>query len=237
MKKVLIILPTYNEAANIEKLINKIIKLGCEVLVVDDNSPDKTFEIVENLKTQFKNINLIKRSGKLGLGSAYREGFKWALENNFLFIVEMDADFSHSLEDLEKMLSYRSKYDVIIGSRYTDEGKIEGWSKKRYYLSLVANKVVRLLAFTKVNELTGGFRIYTADALKKIDAINTKNNGYAFQIEMTINSIIKGLSIKEVPITFRERSGGISKMNKFIIVEAIFYLMKIPFIRFVGIFR
>ena len=237
MKKVLIILPTYNEATNIEKIINKIIKLGCEVLVVDDNSPDKTFEIVENLKTQYKNINLIKRSGKLGLGSAYREGFKWALENNFLFIVEMDADFSHSVEDLEKMLSYRSKHDVIIGSRYTPEGKIEGWSKKRYYLSLIANKVVRLLAFTKVNELTGGFRIYTADALKKIDAVNTKNNGYAFQIEMTINSIIKGLSIKEVPITFRERSGGVSKMNKFIIVEAIFYLMKIPFIRFFGIFR
>jgi len=237
MKKVLIILPTYNEATNIEKIINKIIKLGCEVLVVDDNSPDKTFEIVENLKTQYKNINLIKRSGKLGLGSAYREGFKWALENNFLFIVEMDADFSHSVEDLEKMLSYRSKHDVIIGSRYTPEGKIEGWSKKRYYLSLIANKVVRLLAFTKVNELTGGFRIYTADALKKIDAVNTKNNGYAFQIEMTINSIIKGLSIKEVPITFRERSGGVSKMNKFIIVEAIFYLMKIPFIRFIGNFR
>lgn len=237
MKKVLIILPTYNEATNIEKIINKIIKLGCEVLVVDDNSPDKTFEIVENLKNQYKNINLIKRSGKLGLGSAYREGFRWALENNFLFIVEMDADFSHSVEDLGEMLSYRSKYDVIIGSRYTPEGKIEGWSKKRYYLSLVANKLVRLLAFTKVNELTGGFRIYTADALKKIDAINTKNNGYAFQIEMTINSIIKGLSIKEVPITFRERSGGISKMNKFIIVEAIFYLMKIPFIRFFGIFR
>jgi len=237
MKKVLIILPTYNEATNIEKIINKIIKLGCEVLVVDDNSPDKTFEIVENLKTQYKNINLIKRSGKLGLGSAYREGFRWALENNFLFIVEMDADFSHSVEDLEKMLSYRSKHDVIIGSRYTPEGKIEGWSKKRYYLSLIANKVVRLLAFTKVNELTGGFRIYTADALKKIDAVNTKNNGYAFQIEMTINSIIKGLSIKEVPITFRERSGGVSKMNKFIIVEAIFYLMKIPFIRFIGNFR
>jgi len=236
MKKVLIILPTYNEATNIEKIINKIIKLDCEVLVVDDNSPDKTYEIVENLKTQYKNINLIKRSGKLGLGSAYREGFKWALENNFLFIVEMDADFSHSVKDLEKMLSYRSKYDVIIGSRYTHEGKIEGWSKKRYYLSLVANKVVRLIAFTKVNELTGGFRIYTADALKKIDAINTKNNGYAFQIEMTINSIIKGLSIKEVPITFRERSGGVSKMNKFIVFEAIFYLMKIPFIRFFGIF-
>jgi len=237
MKKVLIILPTYNEATNIEKIINKIIKLGCEVLVVDDNSPDKTFEIVENLKNQYKNINLIKRSGKLGLGSAYREGFRWALENNFLFIVEMDADFSHFVEDLEKMLSYRSKHDVIIGSRYTPEGKIEGWSKKRYYLSLIANKVVRLLAFTKVNELTGGFRIYTADALKKIDAVNTKNNGYAFQIEMTINSIIKGLSIKEVPITFRERSGGVSKMNKFIIVEAIFYLMKIPFIRFIGNFR
>jgi dolichol-phosphate mannosyltransferase len=237
MDKVLVILPTYNEAENIAQILKEVSSLSCDVLVIDDNSPDKTFNIVKDLQTQNKKIHLIKRSAKLGLGSAYREGFEWAINNNYSYVVEMDADFSHSVSDLEKMLQLRKSFGLVIGSRYVKGGRIEGWSNKRYYLSYFANKIIKILAFTRVNDLTGGFRIYGVDTLKVIKASSTKSEGYAFQVEMTINSIIKGILIKEIPITFRERREGKSKMDNSIIFEAILFLVKIPLKRLSNFFN
>ena len=168
MKDVLVVIPTYNEKDNIIKLISEIIKLDLSVLVVDDNSPDQTADVINSFFENNKKVNVLKRKQKLGLGSAYRDGFNWGIINNFNYLVEMDADFSHQVDDLKKLLEKKSHNSLIIGSRYIPGGNIVGWSKRRETLSKYANRFVKFLSSSKINDSTSGFRVYSKEALEKI---------------------------------------------------------------------
>lgn len=223
---VLVITPTYNEAKNIEKFIENIQKLNLDLLVIDDNSPDGTADIVKKFSSNFNSINLIVRDKKLGLGSAYRKGFKWAEENNYKYVVEMDADFSHQFSDLQNLLNQRRPNRLVIGSRYIPGGKTEGWSLYRKSLSKYANLFSRILKQTDIKDMTSGFRVYSINALENSNYSQSKSDGYAFQIEMALKCINSGVEVIEVPITFVERELGTSKMNYKIIIEAIKYLFK-----------
>ncbi len=222
----MLVIPTYNEIENIEIFLNETSKLNISVLVVDDNSPDGTGNLVENLSKNSNKINLLQRGEKLGLGSAYRDGFKWGIENNFLYFVEMDADFSHRFEDLESILNVSTDNDVVIGSRYISGGGSLGWDTKRKILSKSANLISRILLKSKIHDMTSGFRCYSSASLKKIKYYNTQSDGYSFQIEMTMRSEVLKLKIREIPIIFSERRLGNSKMSKKIISEALFFLVK-----------
>ena len=216
----LVVIPTYNEAENILLLLSEILLLDVDVLVVDDNSPDGTQKLILEHDLFGKRVFILQRETKLGLGSAYREGFQWGIENKYHNMIQMDADFSHQVSDLKKLIDEKKDSDVVIGSRYVKSGKIEGWSNNRYLLSLFANKYSRFLTFSKIHDMTSGFRIYTLNALNEIDFKSTKSNGYAFQIEMTVLSLIANLNIVEIPITFNERREGNSKMSLGIVIEA-----------------
>ena len=221
----LVVIPTYNEIDNIEDFVNQIIKIDVDILIVDDNSPDGTGDLVQKLSENLSQVNLLKRSGKLGLGSAYRDGFKWGLNEGYKYLIEMDADFSHSFSDLNNILQNSKNFDVVIGSRYIPGGGSNGWDFKRKLLSSYANKLSKVLLRSKINDMTSGFRSYSSEALNEINYFSTKSDGYSFQIEMTIRSIEKKLSIKEVPIIFTERSLGNSKMSKKIVYEAFLFLL------------
>ena len=221
----LVVIPTYNEIDNIKDFVNQIIKINVEILIVDDNSPDGTGDLVQKLSENLSQVNLLKRSGKLGLGSAYRDGFKWGLNEGYKYLIEMDADFSHSFSDLNNILQNSKNFDVVIGSRYIPGGGSNGWDFKRKLLSSYANKLSKVLLRSKINDMTSGFRSYSSEALNEINYFSTKSDGYSFQIEMTIRSIEKKLSIKEVPIIFTERSLGNSKMSKKIVYEAFLFLL------------
>ena len=223
---VLVITPTYNEAKNIEKFIENIQKLNLDLLVIDDNSPDGTADIVKKFSSNFNSINLIVRDKKLGLGSAYRKGFKWAEENNYKYVVEMDADFSHQFSDLQNLLDQRKPNRLVIGSRYIPGGKTEGWSLYRKALSKYANLFSRIFKQTDIKDMTSGFRVYSINALENSNYSQSKSDGYAFQIEMALKCINSGVEVIEVPITFVERELGTSKMNYQIVIEAIKYLFK-----------
>ncbi len=218
--KNLVVIPTYNEADNILLLLSEVLLLDVDVLVVDDNSPDGTQKLILEHDLFGKRIFILQRETKLGLGSAYREGFQWGIENKYHNMIQMDADFSHQVSDLKKLIDEKKDSDVVIGSRYIKSGKIDGWSNNRYLLSLFANKYSRFLTFSKIHDMTSGFRIYTLNALNQIDFKSTKSNGYAFQIEMTVLSLIAKLNSVEIPITFNERREGSSKMSLGIVVEA-----------------
>ena len=223
--KRLIIVPTYNESMNAPVLIKRIFKHIPEtsILVIDDGSPDGTAEIVESLQREYSDLHLLKRSEKSGLGSAYRAGFAWGLERGYNEMVEMDADMSHRVRDLAKMIEVkkaRPETSLVIGSRWMKDGKTENWSKARELLSRTANLYVRFMLGMGVKDSTAGFRIYSADILRKIDLTAIKSEGYSFQIEMTRAVYRNGGSIVEVPITFREREQGVSKMSKKIVREA-----------------
>ena len=222
----LVIIPTYNEIDNIEEFIIQISNFDVSVLIVDDNSPDGTGKVVEDITKKNKKINLMKRNEKLGLGSAYRDGFKWGLDKGYSYLLEMDADFSHRFEDLVKILEASSSADMIIGSRYIEEGGSIGWDIRRKMLSSFANKLSKFLLKTKINDMTSGFRCYSNKALSEINFATTKSDGYAFQVEMSARAVQKQLSIKEVPIIFNERRLGNSKMSKKIVYEAFLYLVK-----------
>jgi len=170
----LIIVPTYNEIENISEFINQVTKLDISLLVVDDNSPDGTGTYVENIMKSIPNIFIFKRESKLGLGSAYREGFQWGISNGFSYFIEMDADFSHSFIDLKKILSYSENSDVVIGSRYVSGGGSTGWDKRRKLLSATANKISQLLLRSSIYDMTSGFRCYSKNSLEKINYSNTK---------------------------------------------------------------
>ena len=222
----LVVIPTYNEIDNIEEFIIQISNFDVSVLIVDDNSPDGTGKVVEDITKINKKINLMKRNEKLGLGSAYRDGFKWGLDKGYSYLLEMDADFSHRFEDLVKILEASSSADMIIGSRYIEEGGSIGWDTRRKMLSSFANKLSKFLLKTKINDMTSGFRCYSNKALSEISYATTKSDGYAFQVEMSARAVQKQLSIKEVPIIFNERRLGNSKMSKKIVYEAFLYLVK-----------
>ena len=222
----LVVIPTYNEIDNIEEFIIQISNFDVSVLIVDDNSPDGTGKVVDDITKINKKINLMKRNEKLGLGSAYRDGFKWGLDKGYSYLLEMDADFSHRFEDLVKILEASSSADMIIGSRYIEEGGSIGWDTRRKMLSSFANKLSKFLLKTKINDMTSGFRCYSNKALSEINFATTKSDGYAFQVEMSARAVQKQLSIKEVPIIFNERRLGNSKMSKKIVYEAFLYLVK-----------
>ena len=221
----LVVIPTYNEIDNIEEFIKKITEIDVSILVVDDNSPDGTGDFVQQISENIEQVNLLKRSGKLGLGSAYRDGFKWGINNGYKYFIEMDADFSHRFEDLEIILKNSKDFDVVIGSRYIPGGGSIGWDLKRKLLSSYANKLSKVLLRSKINDMTSGFRSYSNKSLLEIDYFSTKSDGYSFQIEMTIRCLEKKLNIKEVPIIFNERSLGNSKMSKKIVYEAFLFLL------------
>ena len=232
INKSIIIIPTYNESENIELIINKIINIdeSNDVLVVDDNSPDGTFEIVEKQKNIHNNrVFIIKRDKKSGLGSAYKAGFKWALENNYSYIFEMDADMSHDPDEIKnlKIQLIQNKYDVVIGSRYIEGVSVVNWPLSRIFLSYFANLYVRVITSMPIKDATSGFVGYTKNALSSIELSEIKFNGYAFQIEMKFKLWKKNFKLKEHQIIFVNRKLGKSKMNHSIILEAIFGVIKL----------
>ena len=232
INKSLIIIPTYNESENIELIINKIINVdnSNDILVVDDNSPDGTFNIVENLKDiHDKRVFLIKREKKLGLGSAYKAGFKWALDNNYSYIFEMDADMSHDPNEIKnfKVELIQNKFDVVVGSRYLDGVSVVNWPLSRIFLSYFANLYVRMITGMPIKDATSGFVGYNNKALGSLELEEIKFNGYAFQIEMKFKLWKKNFKLKEHQIIFVNRKLGNSKMNQNIILEAIFGVIKL----------
>ena len=225
--KHLIIIPTYNEAENAPILIRRLLKHipNSEILVIDDGSPDGTAQIVENLQREFASLHILKRPQKSGLGSAYRTGFAWGIDRGYSELVEIDADMSHRVRDLAIMIRVKEQNpttSLVIGSRWTKGGATINWPKSRELLSRTANLYVRFMLGLGVKDATAGFRIYSTDVLRKIDLASIKSEGYSFQIEMTRAVRRLGGSIIEVPITFREREQGVSKMSKKIVREAMF---------------
>lgn len=219
----LVILPTYNEAENVEKIIPKLLKHDVDILFIDDASQDKTAEKIRNWMNQSERINLIERPKKLGLGTAYVTGFKWALKRHYEYIFEMDADLSHDPAEIPNFIKKCNEgYDLVIGSRYT-RGTISvvGWDFKRLLLSKLANKyATTILGLGFLTDVTSGYRCYRKGVLESIDLDNIKSNGYAFQIEMVYRAYKMGFKITEIPIIFYERNSGSSKMSKKIVREA-----------------
>jgi len=227
--KAIVIVPTYNEAENIANLIDKIFSVdsNLNILVVDDNSPDGTAEIVKRISEKDPRVHLIQRPGKLGLGTAYIEGFKYALANGYEAIFEMDADFSHNPEDIPRFLDALEDADLVIGSRYLTGVNVINWPLRRLMLSYFANLYTRIITGMPVRDATGGYKCFRAEALKQIDLDKIKTNGYGFQIEMNFRFWAKGFRVKEIPIVFVDRRNGVSKMNKKIILEAVFLVWKL----------
>ena len=226
MQNRLIIVPTFNELANAPILIERIFKHipDAHILIIDDGSPDKTGEKIKELQSKYSaTLFLLERARKSGLGSAYRTGFAWGLERGYEELIEMDADLSHRVRDLKKMIDAKElkpNTDLVIGSRWMPGGKTENWSKSRELLSRAANLYVRAMLGMGVKDSTAGFRIYSSSILKKLNLDAIKSEGYSFQIEMTRAVHKLGGKIIEVPITFRERENGVSKMSKNIVREA-----------------
>ena len=223
--KRLIIIPTYNELANAPILIERIFKHipDAYILIIDDGSPDNTGEKIRELQKRYPGLFLLERASKSGLGSAYRTGFAWGLERGYEELIEMDADLSHRVRDLRKMIDTKElkpNTDLVIGSRWMPGGKTENWSKSRELLSRAANLYVRAMLGMGVKDSTAGFRIYSSLILKKLNLEAIMSEGYSFQIEMTRAVHKLGGKIIEVPITFRERENGVSKMSKNIVREA-----------------
>lgn len=227
MPSALVVIPTYNEIDNIEKLLKNIFSLQrvFHVLVVDDNSPDLTAAKVQELQSSYpKKLFLLERSGKLGLGSAYIAGFKWALEKDYEYIFEMDADFSHNPNDLMRLYNACDKggADMSIGSRYKTGVNVVNWPMSRVLLSWGASKYVRFITGMNIYDTTAGFVCYHRRVLEKINLNKIRFTGYAFQIEMKFKAYLSKFKIEEVPVIFTDRTKGESKMSKGIISEAIF---------------
>jgi dolichol-phosphate mannosyltransferase len=228
----LVIIPTYNEKENIEKIIRTVFKLKKEfhVLIVEDNSPDGTADIVKKLMKEFPDrLFIFERKGKLGLGTAYISGFKWALERDYNYITEMDADFSHNPNDLERLYHATANEgaDVAVGSRYIKGVNVVNWPMGRVLMSYFASTYVRMITRMKIMDTTAGFVCWTRKVLETIDLDRIKFVGYAFQIEMKYTAVKLGFKVVEVPIIFTDRTEGTSKMNKSIFREAIFGVMQL----------
>lgn len=233
MSDSLVIIPTYNEKENIAKMIHKVFSLpyAFHLLIIDDGSPDGTANIVKELQQQYpQQLFLEQRSGKLGLGTAYIHGFKWALARNYEYVFEMDADFSHNPEDLVRLRQACVEgADLAIGSRYITGINVVNWPMSRVILSYFASKYVQFITGMPVNDATAGFKCYRREVLSTINLNKIKFVGYAFQIEMKFTTWKFGFNLVEVPIIFTDRSEGTSKMSKGIIREAIFGVLQMKF--------
>ena len=227
--KKLIIIPTYNEIENIEKLIRELFEIDrtLDILIVDDNSPDGTGEQVIKLKEWFNNLFLIQREEKLGLGTAYVAGFKYALENDYTIIFEMDADFSHDPNEIPNFLEAIKEADLVIGSRYIKGVNVVNWPLSRLLLSYFANKYTRLVTGLPICDSTGGYKCFRRKVLESINLEEVRSGGYSFQIEMNFKAWKKGFQLKEIPIIFIDRAVGKSKMSKLIIREAVWMVWKL----------
>jgi dolichol-phosphate mannosyltransferase len=232
MSDKLVIIPTYNEKENIEKIIRAVFSLSkpFDLLIIDDASPDGTAEIVERLQKEFPDkLHLVNRSGKLGLGTAYIAGFKWALERDYSYIFEMDADFSHNPNDLLRLHTACAdeEVDVAIGSRYISGVNVVNWPISRVLLSYFASKYVRMISGMNIKDTTAGFKCYRRQVLEIIDLDKIRFKGYAFQIEMKFTAYQLGFRLKEIPIIFINRVEGVSKMSGVIFGEALFGVIRL----------
>jgi len=229
MRASLVVIPTYNEVDSIGKILDGLKNLDLDVLIIDDGSPDGTADLV-----RLHNVEVIEREGKQGLGSAYRTGFSIGIQRGYTYIIEMDADGSHQINDLVRMMEWIGSADLLIGSRWIADGGISNWSKFREYLSKSANRYANVLLSLGVKDTTSGFRIYTTELLKKMDISTIRSEGYCFQIEMTRRALARGGSVAEVPITFIERSHGKSKMSFAIALEAVVRITAWGALRLIG---
>lgn len=234
MDKKIVIIPTYNEKENIEKIIRKVLSLegGYHILIIEDGSPDGTADIVKGLQAEFPDrLNMIERSGKLGLGTAYITGFKWSVEKGYDYIFEMDADFSHNPDDLGRLYSACAEdgADLAIGSRYCNGISVINWPIGRVIMSYYASVYVRKVLGMKVFDTTAGFKCYRRKVLETIDLDKVKMKGYGFQIEMKYSTYKLGFKIREVPIIFMDRTEGTSKMSSGIFGEAFWGVLGLKF--------
>ncbi len=233
--RILVIIPTYNEHENIGKLIPLVLQQDSRisVLVIDDASPDGTAEAVEKIMAGEKRVHLMKRPSKLGLGTAYVAGFRYALENGYALVFEMDADFSHDPHEIPHFLKMMASYDLVIGSRYIRGVNVVNWPLSRLILSWSANLYTRLITGLPIHDATSGFKCFRREVLEAIDLDDIKSDGYGFQIEIHFQAWKKGFRLHEIPIVFVDRNIGVSKMNPGIIREAAFLVWKLRFLRLV----
>jgi len=234
MSDSLVIIPTYNEKENIERIIRKVFSFekAFDILIVDDGSPDGTAQIVKSLQNKFKGLHIEERTGKLGLGTAYIHGFKWALQKDYDFIFEMDADFSHDPNDLLRLYDtcQEKNNDLAIGSRYTNGVNIVNWPMSRLLMSFFASKYVKFVTGLPVNDSTAGFICYRRSVLETINLDKIQFVGYAFQIEMKFKTWKSGFDIIEVPVVFTDRKEGYSKMDTSIFFEAFIGVIQLKII-------
>ena len=232
----LVIVPTYNERENIEPLLQRLLSLphDLHVLVVDDASPDGTGEFVESWARNQPRLHVLRRPGKLGLGSAYRDGFRYALKNGAEYVFEMDADFSHDPDSIGEFLRNASEVDVVLGSRYLNGVTVVNWPLNRLILSYVANLYTRLVTGLPVKDATGGYKCFRRRALESVRLESVRSDGYAFQIEMSYKCWRKGFRIREIPILFVDRRAGTSKMSRRIIWEAVWMVWRLRLLDLLG---
>ena len=234
--KALVIVPTYNEAENIRELVPLILQQdpGMEILIVDDNSTDGTGALVEEIRKTEPRLHVLHRPKKLGLGTAYVDGFRYALERNYDFVFEMDADFSHDPDSIPAFLEAVKDADLVLGSRYLNGVTVVNWPLSRLILSYGANLYTRLITGMPLKDATGGYKCFRRATLESINLDRVRSDGYGFQIEMNFKAWRQGLRIKEIPILFVDRRVGISKMNRKIIWEAMWLVWKMRFLDLIG---
>jgi dolichol-phosphate mannosyltransferase len=226
--RTLIVVPTYDEAENIASLLARLVvaAIDVHVLVVDDNSPDGTADLVAADPAFGRRVHLLRRPGKAGLGEAYRAGFRWALVHGYDRVVQMDADLSHPPERVPALVAALDEADVAVGSRYVPGGEIANWSWPRRVISWLGNWYVRMVLGLPVRDATAGFKAFRAEALRTIGATGSQSNGYCFQVENTWRAVRLGLVVVEVPITFTDRMAGRSKMSGRIVLEAVVKVLR-----------
>lgn len=236
LDKAVVIIPTYNEISNIQNMLETLERLhpSLHVLIIDDGSPDGTADVIKKFQHQKKNLHLLERKGKLGLGTAYIKGFKWALENNYEAVITMDCDFSHEPEAIPRFTEKIGTYDLVIGSRYTGGIRIMNWPMQRLLLSYFASIYARVITGIPFFDSTGGFNCYSRKALSSLNLDKIFSIGYAFQIELKYKVWSMGLPCLEVPITFFERTEGKSKMSRKIIIEAVVNVFRLRFKKIFG---
>ena len=236
MEKALVIIPTYNERDNIGKVLEPVLGVAdrIEVLIVDDNSPDGTGELADNIAASNPRVHVLHRKGKLGLGSAYREGFRYALEHDYELVFEMDADFSHDPRFLPDFLEAVKDNDLVIGSRYVSGVNVVNWPMRRLLLSYGASFYTRAITGMPIKDPTGGFKCFRRRVLESLDLNRICSDGYSFQIEVNFKVWRKKFRIKEIPIVFTERATGESKMSKKIVREAIWKVWKLRILDLFG---